>query len=159
MDTLDIQFDKYRFRHGFAALIWRLRNSKLMWKLQNSKWPWGTVYRYFWRKRLEKRIIEVSKMIAERSIYGTHDHPGFPYPEVMNKPNYDLSVPARDVPVIPLDKPCGFVPAVLSPEIPSTGIGTYAGTPPVNPSRMYAQSGIAVMDPKFIPPIYVHCDI
>lgn len=154
MDTLDIQFDKYRFRHGFASLRWRLG-----WKLQNSKWPWGTVYRYFWRKRLEKRILEVSKMIAERSIYGTHDHPELPYPEVMNKPNYDLSIPAKDVPVIPLDKPCGFVPAVLSPEVPSTGIGTYAGTPPVNPARMYAQSGMVVMDPKLIPPIYVHCDI
>lgn len=129
MDTLDIQFDKYRFRHGFAPLIWRLRNSKLMWKLQNSKWPWGTVYRYFWRKRLMKRINAVSNMIA---IQSRQQLPYLPYIHSL----YDFP-----------------------PEIPPTGIGTYAGTSPVNPSRMYAQTGIAVMDPKFIPPIYVHCDI
>lgn len=132
MDTLDIQFDKYRIKHRYASLRWRLG-----WKLQNSKWPWGSVYRYFWRKRLEKRIIEVSKMIAERSIYGAHDHPGLPYPEVMNKPNYDLSIPAKDVPVIPLAPPLPIIPPILS-------------APPMNPSLYIAPAGVAVMDPTHL---------
>lgn len=122
MDTLNIQIDKYSFKHKYAALRWRIG-----WKLQMSKWPWGTVYRYFWRKRLIKRINEVGKIIAEKSHGQTY-----------------IPLPLYDLP----------------PVAPLTGIGTYAGTPVINPAHMYAPIGVPMIDPKkapiiFIPPGFV----
>jgi hypothetical protein len=133
MDTLNIQIDKYSFKHKYASLRWRMG-----WKLQNSKWPWGTIYRYFWRKRLEKRILEVSKMISERAIYGVNGFdPSLPFPPVISKPDYELSVPAKDVPVIPLAPPLPIIPPILS-------------APPLNPSLYIAPAGVAVMDPTHL---------
>lgn len=44
------------------------------WKLRMSKMPWGKLYRHFWRKRLMKRIVEVSNIIQERT-YRPHVRP------------------------------------------------------------------------------------
>lgn len=133
MDTLNIQIDKYSFKHKYASLRWRMG-----WKLQNSRTPWGAIYRYFWRKRLEKRILEVSKMIAERSIYGSNGFDtSLPFPVALSKPDYDLSIPAKDVPVIPLAPPLPIIPPILS-------------APPINPSLYIAPAGVAVMDPTHL---------
>lgn len=133
MDTLNIQIDKYSFKHKYASLRWRMG-----WKLQMSKTPWGAIYRYFWRKRLEKRILEVSKMISEKAIYGSNGFdPSLPFPPVMSKPDYELSVPAKDVPVIPLAPPLPIIPPILS-------------VPPLSHSLCIAPAGVVVMDPTHL---------
>ena len=40
------------------------------WKLGMNKMPWGKLYRYFWRKRLMKRITDVAYEINQRSMRG-----------------------------------------------------------------------------------------
>ena len=69
MGTLNIKFNKYWYKHTLAPLKWRLE-----WKLRMSKMPWGKLYRHFWRKRLMKRIVEVSNIIQEQT-YRPHVQP------------------------------------------------------------------------------------
>ena len=88
------------------------------WKLQISKGLVGKIYRYFLRKKVMKRINEVAK--------------------TLNKPTYDLSVPAKDVPVVPLELPLGWVP-------PHTIFD-----PVFNPSVLVPPTGVCVMDPTKI---------
>lgn len=128
MDTLDVKFDEHAFRHKYASLRW-----KLGWKLRMSKWPWGAVYRYFWRKRLIKRINEVSRIIAEKSVRGKEDFI-YQFPAAINNPNYDLTVPAGLVPIMPLAPPAPGIPPILT-------------VPPINPSLHIVPDGVAVMDP------------
>lgn len=129
MDTLNIKFNKYWYKHTLATLKWRLE-----WKLRMSKMPWGKIYRHFWRKRLMKRIMEVANEINQHSMRGTHEPISFP--PVLDKPNYDLCVPAVGVVSAPLGLPLGWVPQ--GPEVLNPGIiAPLTGVPVMDPTKIY----------------------
>lgn len=60
----------YINKHPFGFLV--SLKSRLHWAMYGNKYVIGKIYRYFYTKRLMKRILLVSNIIAERSFRG-HD--------------------------------------------------------------------------------------
>lgn len=131
MDTLNPYVKINTIKHRSIKYWW----NTIIWKLQLGKGPICKIYRYFWRKRLMKRINETARIINERSKRGPHDF-NYMFPETMNKPNYDLSVPVGVVKPTPLNLPLGWVPQGITVGNPGI-IAPIAGVPVMDPAKLY----------------------
>ena len=120
MDTLNIKFNKYWYKHTLATLKWRLEC-----KLQMSKMPWGKLYRHFWRKRLMKRITEVTNKINQRPVRD----------KATGKFSTDILTPVGHVQLFP---PPGLVkPPVINPAQLARGLMAPAGVAVMDPAKIY----------------------
>lgn len=102
-----------------------------VWKLQASKGPVGRIYRYFWRKKVMKRIIEVANEINQRSMRGQHDF-SYIFPETTSKSGMDILTPVGYVPSGPAESPV-INPAQLARGLVAPSIGITV----MDPTKIY----------------------